>query len=183
MKPKVKIIFPGYESAENNGRSCSNVVLIRTDDRNIIVDPGTLPSQEILIEKLKQEKLSVADIDIVFLTHSHIDHTRNVGMFAIAKVLDFWGWWDGDLSSEYQNSDLEYIILYHTPGHSYDGVTLLVDSEDGKIAICGDVFWKKDYPKKDPFATDLKALKKSRKKVLKMADFVIPGHGEMFSTK
>lgn len=183
MKPEVKIIFPGYASADNGGRSCSNIILIKTGDHNIIVDPGTVPSQEVLIDKLKAEELTVSDIDIVFLTHWHTDHARNVGFFGEAKVLDFFGWWEGDLFTGYKPGDLEQIELLRTPGHSNDNITFIIETEQGKVAICGDVFWKENFPAKDPFASDLNELTKSRTKVLKIADFIIPGHGEMFEVK
>jgi len=32
----------------------------------------------------------------------------------------------------------------------------------------------------DEFATDIEKLKESRKKVLEIADWIIPGHGKMF---
>ena len=35
-------------------------------------------------------------------------------------------------------------------------------------------------PEKDPMAWDQKELEKSRKKVLEIADYIIPGHGKIF---
>jgi len=55
----------------------------------MIVDPGVLESQQILIDKLKEQELSVNDINIVCITHSHIDHYRNIGMFPEAKHWSF----------------------------------------------------------------------------------------------
>ena len=60
---------------------------------------------------------------------------------------------------------------------------MLVKTEQGIIAIVGDVFWKKDFPEKDPYATDKEKLKKSRALVLAKADFIIPGHGKMYETE
>ena len=42
---------------------------------------------------------------------------------------------------------------------------------------------KKGFPKKDPFAVDLIKLEESRKKVVKMADYIIPGHGGIYRKK
>ncbi|MBU4143012.1 MBL fold metallo-hydrolase, partial [Patescibacteria group bacterium] len=70
-----------------------------------------------------------------------------------------------------------------TPGHSYDGLTLLVKTSEGVVAICGDVFWKKNSPEDDAYATDKEKLKESRKTVLASADWVIPGHAGMFKAK
>lgn len=72
------------------------------------------------------------------------------------------------------------IKIIKTPGHSYDGITLFVKTGRGVIAICGDVFWKENSPKNDPYASDKEKLQESRKRVLEMADYIIPGHGKMF---
>ena len=180
---EVKILLEGYASIDSGGRSCSTVALVRDGDIVMVIDPGTLPSQKVLIDALKKEGLGINDVNLVGITHSHMDHYRNIGMFPNAKVIDYWGWWDNDLYLECDGNVSENISITETPGHSYDNITFLVKTEKGKIGICGDVFWKKDFPEKDPFAQDLKELDKSRKKVLEIADYIIPGHGKMFKTK
>ncbi len=40
----------------------------------------------------------------------------------------------------------------------------------------------KNFPEDDLYASDKEKLKQSRKKVLEMSDWVIPGHGRMFKT-
>jgi glyoxylase-like metal-dependent hydrolase (beta-lactamase superfamily II) len=121
-------------------------------------------------------------------------------MFPKAKTLEYFGLWGNDGSIvDYNKKFSKDIEIIKTPGHNYDGLTLLVTVEpsstpgvkesehprgvSGQVAICGDVFWKENYPKKDPYASDPIALEVSRKKVLKLANYVIPGHGEIFSTK
>ena len=70
-----------------------------------------------------------------------------------------------------------------------------MNTEDkGKIAIVGDVFWweddeehKTDFESlmnhKDPYVKNEEQLKQSRKRVLELADYIIPGHGEMFKVE
>jgi len=36
---------------------------------------------------------------------------------------------------------------------------------------------------KDPYVKDARALEESREKILNLADYIIPGHGEMFKVK
>lgn len=69
---------------------------------------------------------------------------------------------------------------------------MLAETEEGKVVVAADVFWWTDEEKQeiddidalinkeDPFTKDLKALKESRKKVLEIANWIIPGHGKMF---
>lgn len=179
-KAEVKILKEGYASTDSGGHSCSTICLVQDRGLNIITDPGTLPDQKILVDALKKVGLSPSDINIVFITHSHMDHYRNIGMFPKAKALDFWGWWEGDVASDYENDVSDNIKLIKTPGHSSDGTTLLVQTDEGTVAICGDVFWKENFPVNDPFATNCDQLKQSRAKVLELADFIVPGHGGMF---
>lgn len=182
MMAEAKIVFEGYTSIDANGRSCSTVTLVRDEEIAMIIDPGTLPDQKVLIDALKNEGLSIDDINIVGLTHSHMDHFRNIGMFPKAKVIDYWGWWINDFWKKSDGNISENISIIKTPGHTKDSITFLVKTERGKVAICGDVLWKNDLLHKDPFAEDLKELDKSRKKVLEIADYIIPGHGKMFKT-
>lgn len=59
------------------------------------------------------------------------------------------------------------------------------------MCIAQDVFWWEDGKQEtdsvqklldlqDPFASDPEALQQSRKLVLDLADWIIPGHGVMF---
>jgi glyoxylase-like metal-dependent hydrolase (beta-lactamase superfamily II) len=198
---KVKILFQGYTSGEANGHTCSTVVLVQDKDKNgtvnIISDPGSLPNKNNLITALKKENLTPADINFVFLTHQHLDHFMYLGLFENAKIIfndgmmknDFWEPMQELIPDE--GCITKDIKIIKTPGHSDDSITLLVKTKvDGKnsaangknsvVAICGDVFWKKDYPEKDKYANNLKQLEKSRKKLLELADYIIPGHGGMF---
>lgn len=133
-----------------------------------------------LNDKLKEEGLSVNDINIVFITHSHIDHYRNIGMFPEAKTLEYYGLWDKNTVEDWREQFSEDLKIIKTPGHSLDSLTFLVKTNDGVVAVCGDVFWKKDFPKNDEYAVDNEKLKESRKIVLESADWIIPGHAGMY---
>ena len=179
---EVKILIEGYTTADAAGEEkiCPTITLIRDGDNKIIVDPGVLESQKMLVDKLAEEGLSVNDISYVFLTHSHIDHFRNIGMFPEAKTLEYYGLWDKNTAQDWPEQFSEDIKIIKTPGHSLDGLTLLVKTSDGVVAVCGDVFWKKDFPSDDIYASDKEKLKESREKVLEMADWIIPGHAGIF---
>lgn len=183
---EVKILIQGYTSADNSAgeeKTCPTISLVRDKGAIIIIDPGVLEDQNILKKKLKEEDLTTDSVDFVFLTHSHLDHYRNAGMFARAKVIEYFGVWDGAKCDDWEEQFSEDIQIIKTPGHDYSSLTFLVKTEEGRVAICGDVFWKENYPEKDPYASDPVKLAESRKKVLEAADFVIPGHGPVFKVK
>ena len=125
----------------------------------------------------------VDDVNLVFITHSHIDHYRNIGMFPKAKTLEFFGLWDGGAVSDWSEQFTNDIRIIKTPGHNYDGLTMLVKTADGEVAICGDVFWKENFPEVDAYATDTKKLAASRKKVVEIADWIVPGHSDIYKVK
>ena len=87
------------------------------------------------------------------------------------------------------------IEIIPTPGHAPEHCSLLVtDVNFGKVCVAQDVFWWEDGKQKtddyevlinqnDPFASDFEELKKSRKKVLKIAEYIIPGHGKIFKNE
>lgn len=164
------------------------ITLVRDGDLVIVVDPGVLESQQVLIDALEKENLTAKDVNVVCITHSHIDHYRNIGMFPDAKTLEFFGLWDGNTTQDWKEHFTANTQILRTPGHDYTGITLLIttrpDSENpGVVAICGDVFWKENYPKDprdDVYASDPEKLKESRGMVIKMADWIIPGHGPMY---
>ncbi|MBU2545364.1 MBL fold metallo-hydrolase [Patescibacteria group bacterium] len=178
---EVKVLIEGYTSdGSEEEKTCATVSLIKDGDLNIVVDPGVLENQQILIDALNKEGLGVNDIDIVFITHSHLDHYRNIGMFPMAKALEYYGLWEGNICEDWEEQFTDDIRIIKTPGHNYDGLTLLVKTNEGIVAICGDVFWKESLPKDDPYASDKEELEKSRKKVLELADYIIPGHAGMY---
>jgi len=185
---EVKILIEGYTNADSvassgEEKTCPTITLVKDKNLIMVVDPGVLEDQKILIGKLKEESLTIDDVDIVCITHSHIDHYRNIGMFPRAKTLEYWGLWDKNTVEDWKEQFTDDIRIIKTPGHSYDSITLLVKTDKGIVAICGDVFWKENFPEDDAYASDKEKLKESRKKVLEMAEWVIPGHGKMFKVE
>ena len=188
MPAEVKILVEGFTNANEfdeagQEKTIPTITLVRDDDVVMIVDPGILESQQILIDALEKEDLTVEDVNVVFISHSHIDHYRNIGMFPNARTLEGYGLWDKDTVEEWSEAFSTNIQVLHTPGHDHTGLTLFVTTDIGVIAICGDVFWRENYPRDpfdDTFASNPEILKESRKVVLKMADWIIPGHGPMY---
>jgi glyoxylase-like metal-dependent hydrolase (beta-lactamase superfamily II) len=184
---EVKILIEGYTTADTQDsgeeRTCPTVTLVRNKNIVIVVDPGVLESQALLVEKLKENGLAIKDVGFVCITHSHIDHYRNVGMFPEAKVLEYWGLWNKNSVENWNEQFTDDIKIIKTPGHNYDCISLLVKTANGVVAIVGDVFWKDGEPKDDPYATDKKLLKQSREKILACSDWIIPGHGSMYKVR
>ncbi len=176
----------------------ATATLIKTD-KNIIVDPGYYPDKEELLKSLKNQGLSPEDIDMVFLTHLHLDHTINIYLFPRAKI--YCKLKSQDYPGQYQNliegslvrvdlfdgselaKDVEVLL---TPGHMDGHMSILVNAPEGKIVIAGDAMAKEslvDISKKPEIFNNLEEYDNSRRKILEIADFIIPGHGPMFKVK
>jgi len=191
MPAEIKILLQGYTNADSviasgEEKTSPTISLVKSGDIIMVVDPGVLRSQQLLIDALAKENLTVADVNFVCITHSHLDHYRNIGMFPNAKTLDYWGVWDKNTVSDFPDSITPDIQVIHTPGHDYTGISLLVNTENGVVAICGDVFWKTNYPADphdDAFASNPEKLQDSRDEILRRADWIVPGHGEMYKNK
>jgi len=188
---KLKILISGYAKITEQGFCASSaVVLIRTNGLNILVDPGSNQAQ--LLAALKREKIRPSDIDLIFLTHFHLDHILNIRLFPKAVILDVDTIYQGDKGKMYKGfipgTEIKVIA---TPGHAHEHGALIVETEEGRVGVAGDIFWWNDGEKqkidfkslvykKDPYVKNWKQLIVSRKKLLKLADWIIPGHGQIF---
>ena len=134
---EVKVLIKGYTSEESGGeKTCATITLVKDKDIVMVIDPGVLEDQKLLVDALKKEGLDVNDVNIVCLTHSHIDHFRNIGMFPSAKTLEFYGLWDKNTVDDWKEQFTEDIKIIKTPGHDKTSITLLVKTDSGVTADC-----------------------------------------------
>ncbi len=192
MINKVTVLIEGYASQIKNGwLASSTVTLVESNGKKIIVDPGF--NRVELLKALSNIKLRPSDIDFVFLTHGHTDHSLLAGIFENAEIVDELYVYQKDVIIKHDGiipgTDIKVI---RTPGHMEEHCSLIAETEKGVYAIAGDVFWWMDNekheidinkPDSDPEHMNIQKLIASRKKILRIADFIIPGHGKMFMVK
>jgi glyoxylase-like metal-dependent hydrolase (beta-lactamase superfamily II) len=187
---KVEILIEGYfkNISKTRCRAGCSVVLIQDENKNILVDTGNPRDEKRLINALKKKGLKPEDIDIVVITHFHPDHVGCNHLFKNARfIVSGVAFWDDvfERSSKYQRL-AKNLKLIPTPGHSPDSCTLLMKTERGIIACVGDLFWFKGDEKIKLLEEDCfnkKLFYQNRQKILKIADFIIPGHGKMFKVE
>ncbi len=184
---EVKILVQGYfkNILRTRCRASSTIVLIQDEGKNVLVDTGNSQDQEKIISALKKRKLKPEDIDLVVITHFHPDHTGCNYLFKQARFIVLGASFRGDafdLAPRTQKLS-ENLKLISTPGHSEDSATLLVKTARGMVACVGDLFWFEGDEKIKFVAADCsdkKLFHKNRQRILKIADYIIPGHGGIY---
>jgi glyoxylase-like metal-dependent hydrolase (beta-lactamase superfamily II) len=161
----------------------STCSLIRDGDAVIVVDPGLAPSQRAILDPLERLGLASSDVTDVVLSHHHPDHTLNVSLFPGARVHDHWaiydfnGRWD-DVECEGRRLSPS-VVLMRTPGHTAEDLSTVARTADGTVVFTH-LWWTAEGPADDPYAPDHVVLHDSRRRVLEVADLIVPAHGEPF---
>ena len=160
----------------------STCTLIRDGELVAVIDPGLAPSQAAILDPLSALGVAAEDVTAVILSHHHPDHTINAALFPAAAVHDHWAVYRGDdwESRECEGAEVSASVrLIRTPGHSAEDLSTLIGTPDG-IAVATHLWWTADGPADDPYAPDRELLRRSRERVLGLADLIIPGHGAPF---
>lgn len=187
----VIVIKPGYARWEGyaSQRACGTITLVKSH-KNCVVDLGIPKDKEVILSQLRANGLSPKDIDTVILTHSDVDHIGNMNLFPDATFIGGNDVIQGDLFKEFFKEKYtvdDNVNILHTPGHDNRSITVLVKTAKGVVAITGDLFeYDKDWLTTDsseawePWSQDKDLQNKSRGMIWKFADFIVPGHGDIF---
>lgn len=191
---KVTVLVEGYAHQNQDGTYSASptCTLVESNGIKFLVDPGT--NSEKLTKALKENNLSTADISFIYLSHYHPDHLLCIRNFPGKDIYDGEICWRGDLEI-FHNGKLPGVDvqILKTPGHAAENTSIIVKTEEGVVCIASDVFWWEDGKQKsdnlddlvnleDPFASDVASLQESRKVVLQLSDWIIPGHGKKFKS-
>ncbi|MBW2965816.1 MBL fold metallo-hydrolase [Candidatus Woesearchaeota archaeon] len=169
---------------------CGTVVLLKAEkkgEENIIVDTGNLGYEEEILEALEKQGLKPEDVEWVVITHSHDDHVSNNYLFKNAKRVAGIGVLFPDKSLDAYN-DIDLIKIpgikrIKTPGHLSAHLSIVVESEGKSYVIAGDAI-QEEYIKKGLFGIPINLdYIDSAKKIVDIADVIIPGHGKIIEGK
>lgn len=201
---EVIILKVGYSTFYDSGSACRagcTATLVKTsDNENILVDTLGPWERDELIECLADKGgIQPHDVTIVIGTHHHIDHIGNLNLFTGTKMMiagqdQIKGDQYCSIFPENASLTVPYHIangvkLWSTPGHTYDCVSLIVEKvknyEMGIVAIVGDLFENKSDLNREHIwieagSVDVEEQRKSRQFILSKAEYIIPGHGDIF---
>jgi glyoxylase-like metal-dependent hydrolase (beta-lactamase superfamily II) len=180
----VDVLVAGHVTETDAGQSVHPTVsLVRDGDLVVVVDPGILSGPALLTDALAEHGVGVGDVSHVFVTHHHLDHTRHVGMFPHALVVDVDSVYDGSLWLDHDGDDYHLsddVSVIETPGHAQECAARVVCTDAGTVVLTH-AWWFADMtPERDPLAWDQTSLDRSRERILAIADVVVPGHGPAF---
>ena len=147
----------------------------------MIVDTGNFVDAPQILKALKKEKITPGHITHVVNTHLHPDHVGCNYLFRKAKFIDAEEIYQKDKFQLYKGElkiDSSISILA-TSGHTNHDCSVLVKTNEGLVAIVGDLFWV-SQDEKLAFVANKNQYQKSRKKILKISNYIIPGHNNMF---
>jgi N-acyl homoserine lactone hydrolase len=193
--------FRRYKELQQGGRTAGmvafpNTLLIR-GERDYLVDPGLIMQGAPVIGALQELGVQPNDIKDVILTHLHFDHAEGLAGWPqrrtyvhqleteapyaqlIAGVLELANLEILDGEEGEIAPGLRWI---RTPGHSEGLITLLVDTDEGLVAIASDCvgplpeyFDRMDLP--EDFGPERDELLEQWKRIRELSPhMVIPGH-------
>jgi glyoxylase-like metal-dependent hydrolase (beta-lactamase superfamily II) len=191
---EVKILKPGYARrvGPRQMRADGTITLIK-GPKNIVVDTGGPQDRQYILDALAAEDLSAKDILYVICTHGHSDHTGNNNLFPDATFIvshdickgDFYTFHDFKKGASYMID--EGVEVMATPGHTGQDISVLVRTEEGVVAIVGDLFeCEQDLEDKELWKASSELpveQEKNRARLLAIADIIVPGHGDRFRVK
>jgi N-acyl homoserine lactone hydrolase len=197
------VLISGFPARSSRGfLGWSTVTLIHTAAGPVLFDTGTQGDRVGLIAALAARGLAVDDIRLVILSHLHFDHVGNVECFPAAEVVlhqtelaYFHAQQGRDPALPIQqvetmlarsklqliNGELDVVPdvrLLRTPGHTGGHCSLLFRSAGKSVVLAQDAIKHREEARSGNAAGafDPALAARSIRRVLSMADIVVPGH-------
>jgi len=193
--------FRRYKSLQEGGRAAGmvafpNTLLIR-GERDYLVDPGMLMQGAPAIGALQELGVEPHEVKDVILTHLHYDHAEGMAGWPMRRTyvhrLETEAPYAQIVAGPLENANLEVLDgeegeiepglrWIRTPGHSDGLITLLVDTDEGLVAIASDCvgplpeyFEQMDLP--EDFGPEREELLRQWRRIRELDPaVVIPGH-------
>jgi glyoxylase-like metal-dependent hydrolase (beta-lactamase superfamily II) len=156
---------------------CSSVTLLK-GKTNILVDTGYRGFGEEILARLEKQGLTSEEIDIVFNTHNHFDHCFNNYMFKNAKIIHGRNEFYSKKLDVFSSIIIPGLEIMKTPGHYPDHQSIILKT-DQTYVIAGDAIREDIIRDEEKWNSMNDKYVKSARRILSVADVIIPGHGRV----
>jgi N-acyl homoserine lactone hydrolase len=193
--------FQRYKQLQKGGRTAGmvafpNTLLVR-GERDYLVDPGLIMQGAPVIGALAELGVGPEEVKDVILTHLHFDHAEGMAAWPMRRTyvhrLETEAPYAQIVSGQLESAKLEVLDgeegeiepglrWIRTPGHSDGLITLLVDTDEGLVAIASDCvgplpeyFDRMELP--EDFGPEREELLRQWERIRELRPhMVIPGH-------
>ncbi|NWV20852.1 MBLC1 protein, partial [Origma solitaria] len=188
----VHVLRVGFNlpNADGSARADGSVTLLSGGPLTVLVDTGGPWLRAHLPKLLAERGVSPEDVTHVVVTHGHSDHVGNVNLFPGATLLvGFDLSTPGGLYLPHGLAEGAPLVLHPghlevtpTPGHTRAHVSLVaLGTALGTVAVAGDAFEREgDEGEWGALSEDPPEQRRSRRRLVALADVIVPGHGEPF---
>ncbi len=178
--PKVEVLFEGTPLPVSRERSVSCETALGESSSTRVWCPAGPRSWDPWPGPESHRNGSPTSI----FSHHHPDHTLNAALFPRARFHDFWAiyrndTWESRAAEGFHVSP--HVHLLETPGHTPQDITTIVETPQGAYAFTH-LWWDSSGPAEDPLADNAELVHKNRARVVRLAKWVVPGHGAAFLT-
>ncbi|MCW7076374.1 MAG: MBL fold metallo-hydrolase [Candidatus Syntrophoarchaeum sp.] len=193
----MKITDNIYWYPETGMLDCNTYLLV--DEITILIDPGNSSYMDHLLNGLENDGFKPSDIDLIAITHLHIDHCsanedlKEISGAKIAiheiqganrnifdEVSRFFGlnspdFTDDILLSDTLNTGSRDIEMILTPGHSPESICFYDPVE--KALVSGDVIFDRSVGRTDlPHGSGMELKKSITRLSVLDVEYLLPGH-------
>ena len=187
-KAQVIVLQPGYAIWDDDlkAQKADGTITLIKSEKIIVVDTGLPKDKEVILQGLEKHGVTPDQVDFVICTHGDADHISNNNLFPQAKLIVGFDIYDGDVATFFQKNYKvdKFVTATEMTGHDDRSIGILVQTKDGLVAIRGDLFeYERDWQNAKNWMAFSKRPKDhiaNRAKVWELADYIIPGHGDMF---
>lgn len=160
----------------------STTTLVEDGGHRIVVDLPNAGEEKDLLAALAARGIAPESVDIVVFTHFHPDHTGCASLFPRAEFVSHHARARGATHVRWTDEALaltDDVYVLKTPGHTDCDCSVIVNTNDGVVAVAGDLWVRSPSDPRLAVVHDKEMLVASRRRLIGLARWIVPGHGPM----
>ena len=155
---------------------------IEDGNHRIVVDVGNAGDEEAYLGALEAAGVDRLKVDVVVLTHFHPDHNGLLHLFPNAEYVSSGSRWKGTIHARWTDEALpitDDVYVLKVAGHSDYDCAVVANAPQGVVAMSGDLWVRSPSDPRLKTHLDRNAVEDSRRRIIGLSDWIVPGHGPM----